>query len=277
MSRAEVDELMGWAAAEGWAPGLGDADALWRADPGGFLAARVGGRMVAGIAAVHSGPDFAFLGAFICLPEWRGQRIGARLIRWALESCGDRVVGLDGVPEQVPFYRRLGFVAVYDEVRYRSGGGALAPRSNVTPDGVRLVPGSDSVRVAAVAFDAGFFPGDRSAFMAGWLGGPREWWVAVDAHDQVVGLGAIRVAPPVLKVGPLHARTPQVAAALLAALVGQRPDPVILSVPGANQAALDLFDGLGMTRLGTDARMYRGPVPALPVEGMFAICTLELG
>ena len=33
MSRPEVDQLVSWAAHEGWNPGLHDAELFWRADP----------------------------------------------------------------------------------------------------------------------------------------------------------------------------------------------------------------------------------------------------
>ena len=42
MTRAEVDELVGWAAREGWNPGLRDAEIFWATDPEAFVAARAG-------------------------------------------------------------------------------------------------------------------------------------------------------------------------------------------------------------------------------------------
>ena len=36
MRRPELDLALDWAAAEGWNPGLRDADAFWAADPEGF-------------------------------------------------------------------------------------------------------------------------------------------------------------------------------------------------------------------------------------------------
>ena len=39
MRRDELDELVEWAAAESWNPGLYDADIFWATDPNGFIAA----------------------------------------------------------------------------------------------------------------------------------------------------------------------------------------------------------------------------------------------
>ena len=50
MTRPEVDTLVGWAAAEGWNPGLHDAELFWATDPGtsaGFLASGLNGCMPA--------------------------------------------------------------------------------------------------------------------------------------------------------------------------------------------------------------------------------------
>ncbi|AGA91039.1 hypothetical protein Thimo_2296 [Thioflavicoccus mobilis 8321] len=42
MTRAELDTLVDWAAAEGWNPGLNDAQIFWDTDPDGFVAAELG-------------------------------------------------------------------------------------------------------------------------------------------------------------------------------------------------------------------------------------------
>ena len=53
MTRDELDIAIGWAEAEGWGPGRGDADAFWAADPEGFWALDLNDEMAACISAVH--------------------------------------------------------------------------------------------------------------------------------------------------------------------------------------------------------------------------------
>ena len=48
MSRVEVDELVAWAANEGWNPGRHDARLFWENDPGAFLAAELDGELIGG-------------------------------------------------------------------------------------------------------------------------------------------------------------------------------------------------------------------------------------
>jgi hypothetical protein len=43
MTRPEVDVLVGWAAREGWNPGLPDAELFRTNDPEAFIAAELGG------------------------------------------------------------------------------------------------------------------------------------------------------------------------------------------------------------------------------------------
>ena len=73
MTRAELDLGLDWAAAEGWNPGLHDADSFHAADPGGFLVGLVDDTPVGMISAVRYGARFGFIGFYIVRPAWRGR------------------------------------------------------------------------------------------------------------------------------------------------------------------------------------------------------------
>ena len=62
MSRDELDIAIEWAAAEGWNPGLHDADTYYTTDPTGFLIGYLGDEPIAVISAVKYGKHFGFLG-----------------------------------------------------------------------------------------------------------------------------------------------------------------------------------------------------------------------
>jgi hypothetical protein len=76
MSAEDMALAVDWAAAEGWNPGLDDAAAFHAADPEGHFLTRIDGRPVACISAVRYGPDYGFVGFYICLPEFRGRGLG---------------------------------------------------------------------------------------------------------------------------------------------------------------------------------------------------------
>jgi len=62
MTRKEVDVAIEWAAAEGWNPGLADANCFHAADPGGFFVGLLDDEPIATISAVKYGESFAFVG-----------------------------------------------------------------------------------------------------------------------------------------------------------------------------------------------------------------------
>jgi len=107
-SLADVSLLLDWASREGWNPGLDDASAFFATDPEGFFIAEMEGEPVAGISVVRHSPALAFLGLYLCLPEWRGRGIGLGLWNFALAHAEGRTVGLDGVAAQQDNYRKSG-------------------------------------------------------------------------------------------------------------------------------------------------------------------------
>ncbi|MEX0369803.1 MAG: GNAT family N-acetyltransferase, partial [Tateyamaria sp.] len=114
----ELSTVLGWAADEGWNPGVDDAAAFFAADPGGFFVAVDGSEPVAAISVVNHTVDFAFLGLYIVRPAHRGKGIGIGLWRHAMAHAGPRCVGLDGVPEQQANYVCSGFTRAGSTTRF---------------------------------------------------------------------------------------------------------------------------------------------------------------
>lgn len=65
LSRSELDRLVGWAADEGWNPGLQDADAFWAAGPDAYFGLESDGALIGGGAIVSYGPQAGFPGLFM--------------------------------------------------------------------------------------------------------------------------------------------------------------------------------------------------------------------
>ncbi|HWX49870.1 MAG TPA: GNAT family N-acetyltransferase [Roseomonas sp.] len=268
----EMGLLLDWAAAEGWNPGLTDADTFFAADPEGFLLAEVAGEPVGCISAVRQGRGHGFIGFYIMRPDWRGKGIGIALWRAGMARLAGRVVGLDGVVAQQANYARSGFALAWRNIRFT----AAAPVP--VPGGAGEVVPAGSIPFAAIAaLDATVFPAEREAFLRAWLSAPGHRALAVREGDVLRGFGVLRPCRSGAKIGPLTAADPPAARALFNALVAEAPGPVSLDLPESNPAAVTLAREAGMTPAFETARMYAGPTPALRRERIFGVASFELG
>lgn len=271
MSPADLDAAIGWAAAEGWNPGLHDAARFRTADATGFLALHEDGEPVASISVVRYGDGFGFLGLYIVRPDRRGRGLGLALWRAGMAHLDGRTVGLDGVVAQQANYARSGFVLAHRNVRY-----AGRPVLDAAQD-PRVRPVDGAMLPALEAFDRAHFPAARPTFLRGWLLGEGHVARALVADGAIVGYGVRRACRDGFKIGPLFARDAAAAEALALSLLDGVEATVALDVPEPNAEAVALALRLGLSPVFETARMYRGPAPDLPLRQVFGITTFELG
>jgi hypothetical protein len=271
LTLAEVETLVGWAAGEGWNPGLHDAAAFHAADPEGFLGGFVAGEMVSGISAVAYGADFGFIGLYICRPDRRGKGYGKAVWDAGMARLASRTIGLDGVPQQQANYRSMGFVPAYRT--FRLSGHLNATRGSSSGVVRPVIP---DLFDAIAAFDRAFFPAPRDAFLRRWLAPPHLALACTDG-GEIRGYGVARACRDGFKVGPLLARDREVAEALLSQLGQACGGGIHIDVPETNASFTELLARAGLTQGFETARMYRGPAPAVALDGVFGITTLELG
>ena len=273
MTRQELDTGIEWAAAEGWNPGLYDADSFYAADTTGFWLGLLQDEPVGMVSAVKYGRDFGFIGFYMVRPEYRGHGYGLALWNTAVRALQGRLVGLDGVVAQQHNYRKSGFSLTYNNVRYQGHSKAAAPHDP------SIVPVAALAFADLQAYDAAFFPGDRSAFLRSWATQQGSTALALVQHGQCVGYGVIRPCRSGFKLGPLFADSADIADRLLRALMASIPASslVQLDVPHVHSAAVALAQSHGMQPVFETARMYTGPAPALPLERVFGVTSFELG
>jgi len=273
MNRQEVDIAADWAAAEGWNPGLYDADCFYAADRNGFLIGLLEDEPIATISAVKYGDSFGFLGFYIVKPEYRGKGYGMQIWDAALAYLSGRTIGLDGVVAQQDNYQKSGFTLAYRNVRYQGAGGGHLPMDS----GIVQLSTLPFERICA--YDKPFFPDQRRQFLQCWIKQPQSTALGILQHEKLAGYGVLRLCRSGYKIGPLFANSPKLAELLLLALKADAPEgtPIYLDSPAANPAAADLAKQNNMSVVFETARMYCGKTPELPLERVFGVTTFELG
>ena len=272
MTRDDLDLAIEWAAAEGWNPGLEDAECFRAADPAGFLMGRLGGEPVASISVIRYGGAFGFLGLYIVRPDRRGRGFGHRVWRAGMDFLESRTVGLDGVVAQQANYARSGFVLAHRNMRFGGTPQVEAPRSTC----LRRV-GPETVG-AVLAYDRPFFPAPREAFLRCWLKPEERSAFAFVEDGTMKGYGVIRACRSGYKIGPLFADGEREADGLFQVLASEaKGDAVYLDLPEPNRAAIGLAARYGLSPVFETARMYRGASPDLPLSRTYGISTFELG
>ena len=273
MTRQEVDIAIDWAAAEGWNPGLYDADCFYAADPNGFLVGLLRDEPVATISVVKYGDSFGFLGFYIVKPEYRGRGYGIQIWNAGLACLKGRTIGLDGVVAQQDNYRKSGFTLAYRNIRYQGTGGGSFPAD---PGIVRLsaIPFDE-----ICAYDRPFFPDNRVQFLRHWINQPRNIALGILRNGRLAGYGVMRACRYGCKIGPLFADSPEFAEHLFLGLKARAPEgaPVFLDTPAVNSAAADLVKRHNMIAAFETARMYKGKSPGLPTARLYGVTTFELG
>lgn len=272
-SADDLDLMRSWAVAEGWNPGEGDIHPFQAADPQGFLVGRLDGKPISCISVVRYEAHFGFLGFYIVRPELRGQGHGIGIWRAGMAWLAGRNVGLDGVVAQQDNYRKSGFAAAWNNIRYEG-----APGTPPAPPGVELVDIRTVPLDRIVAYDRRFFPARREAFLACWIGLPGRSGLVALREGRIEGLGMIRAGVAAARIGPLYAASPAIAAALAGRLAQQAgAAAVAIDMPDRNHAALALAQSLGLRPSFETARMYTAGVPDIDLDGMFGVASLELG
>ncbi|HTS68320.1 MAG TPA: GNAT family N-acetyltransferase [Terriglobia bacterium] len=108
--------------AAGWNQTQGDWERFLRASPHGCFVADFEGQVVGSAATISYEGRFAWIGMVLVDPAQRGQGIGTKLLRKAveyLEDCGIPSIKLDATPQGKPLYEDLGFVAEYEIERWQ--------------------------------------------------------------------------------------------------------------------------------------------------------------
>ena len=268
MDCEDLKMVLGWARDEGWNPGLEDAAAFFEVDPDGFFLGEKDNKPVAAISVVNHDDHNAFLGLYICTPQFRGRGYGMALWTEALRHAGARAVGLDGVADQQGNYARSGFVLQGSTVRFEGS----ANRSQMAR------PATDRDLPWLIGMDHSMVGHHRDRFANAWFrqNDTRQTMIVGDGSTRR-GYVTFRKCIEGIKAGPFWAQTQSDAQILLESVPHQwEPGPVFFDTPKDSPMAR-LLSAQGFKPIFETARMVRGALPDAQPPHFVCGATLELG
>jgi GNAT superfamily N-acetyltransferase len=193
-------------------------------------------------------------------PEVRGNGIAGRLVSHStdwLESRGVTTVCLDATAMGEGVYRKLGFDAIYEVVRYT--GGLRKQELNDWPS-FGGDSSSDLTMNTAFALDRQVFEVDRSDFLSKLqFPDPAKLRYRVGADGDVVAYAGFREGRNAVQIGPVVAQTDHDGRALLDAMASEFDQRTcFMDIPRTNSAAIEWAEQNGLVPQRAFVRMYRG-------------------
>lgn len=272
----DLQTLVQWASAEGWNPGIHDAEVFWNADPEGYYGYRHNGELIAGGSVVSYDGLFGFMGFFIVKPEYRSKGTGRALWFQRRDILLSRLqpgasIGMDGVVAMQPFYQNGGFEIAFRDIRHETIGASMEVAEEITRVEEADIP-------AILSYDLQCFGFPRPRFLGPWLRMPMATGFKFKQDGILRGYAVIRKALKGYKVGPLFADTPPIAEELYkACLNASKGDSLYLDIPAANPEAVKMTEKFRTVPMFECARMYYGSPPKIALHKVFGITTFELG
>jgi len=237
--------------------------------------------LIATALALPHGHQFAWISMVLVTAAFQRRGIASGLLALCIADIENRglVAGLDATPSGRQVYLPLGFEDVYGLQRLQGANVAMNEVVN-TPDGITIHPLYAENADAVVAFDASLFGGERSAILKHLtMRQPGNSWIArVDATNEVVGYALGRDGRESRQIGPLFARSEDLAIALASRALTALSGTVYIDVADRHVSLNAWLAAQGFAPQRPFSRMYKGRNQAFDdPESVFAIAGPELG
>ncbi|WP_426364868.1 GNAT family N-acetyltransferase [Streptomyces sp. E-08] len=218
------------------------------------------------------GPGLAAIGMVLVAERYARQGLGRRLMEHVLAEAGDTPLTLHATPNGQPLYEQLGFTETSraDMVRGRFTFTAPAPDVPVRPATAEDLP-------AILRLDHEVFGLDRTHILARLPAFADHLRVA-EEDGEITGFAAAWPNMDTHVIGPLIARDPGTAQALIASLASATDRPLRTDIDVRHSSLLSWAEENGLDTVATNSVMIRS-LPDLPGDWRrrFAPLTVAAG
>ncbi|MER7947353.1 GNAT family N-acetyltransferase [Streptomyces sp. NPDC096079] len=228
--------------------------------------------LAAGSVVTSYGPGLAAIGMVLVAERYARQGLGRRLMQHVLAEAGDTPLTLYATPNGQPLYEQLGFTEISRStmVRGHFTFTAPAPEAAVRPATAEDLP-------AVLRLDHEVFGLDRTHIIARLPAFADHLRVA-EENGEIIGFAAAWPNMDTHVIGPLIARDPATAQALIASLAAATDRPLRTDIDVRHTSLLGWAKENGIDAVATNAVMVRS-LPDLPGDWRrrFAPLTVAAG
>ena len=228
--------------------------------------------LIAACVVTSYGADLAAIGMVLVAERCARQGVGRRLMRHVLELSGGTPLTLHATPNGQPLYEELGFAQTGRAEMIR---GRFTPTEPV-PD-VPTRPATAEDLPAILRLDREVFGLDRTHMITRLPAFADQLRVA-EENGEITGFAAAWPNMDTHVIGPLIAREPATAQALVASLAAATDRPLRTDIDVRHTSLLDWLKANGLAPIAFNAVMTRS-VPGLPGDWTrrFAPLTVAAG
>jgi GNAT superfamily N-acetyltransferase len=280
-TQVDIDSVAQSVQREGWGHTRRDVERCWRFEPNGCFIAEVEGRPVGHVFTVSYG-KVGWIALLIVNPESRGKGVGTVLIEKAIDflrKVGVETIRLDAVPKAVSLYKRLGFTAEFDSLRFSRllGLGRKSGRG----EGVLVFPIREEDVEEVAEFDSGYFGANRLCVLRGLYDDESKRCFVAKQKRRILGYVMCRETLKGHWIGPFVCRNHSIAKSLLRVCMDTfegRETELRLGMPAANKDGVALMERLSFHLTSKSVHMVLGKrTREGDISGVFGIGGAEKG
>ncbi|MFG3347787.1 GNAT family N-acetyltransferase [Streptomyces sp. NPDC048018] len=228
--------------------------------------------LVTACVVMSYGPELGAIGMVLVAERYARQGVGRRLMRHVLDEAGETPLTLYATSNGQPLYEQLGFSQTGSSEMLK---GRFTGTEPATARGVRPATAEDLQHV--LRLDREIFGVDRTHLITRLPAFADHLRVA-EQDGEITGFGALWPNMDTHVVGPLIARDPATAQALVASLAAASGRPLRTDVDTRHTTLLTWLKANGLEQVATNAVMVRS-LPDLPGDWTrrFAPLTVAAG